>query len=326
MLELERLTKEKIALTHEYHSRIKLMNAFRKVPLSYIRVYEAAGRTLSFADAARELSLSPSAVSHSVRKLEDLLGHRLFQRSTREVRLTREGAMLMEHIQRGMAEMQRGFALLASDERTPLRLHTAPSFATQWLLPRLAGFVRNHPNIDLRVSASTEYARFDDDFDLDIVYGEPKPSPHEKIPLGVEGLAPLCTPALAEYIRKPEDLYGVPLIQCEVQMYQWKGWFEANQLPPPTHYGLRFDRSAMAIAAAVDGLGVVLESTLLSERELQRGELVRPLTGTTREVEYVGHYLVHPRSQHRHEAFETFKAWLMSELGIGEHTVGSVRV
>jgi LysR family transcriptional regulator, glycine cleavage system transcriptional activator len=292
------------------------MNVFRKVPLSTIRVYEAAGRTLSFADAARELSLSPSAVSHSVRKLEDLLGHRLFQRSTREVRLTREGATLMEHIQRGMEEMQRGFALLANEERTPLRLHTAPSFATQWLLPRLAGFVRDHPNIDLRFSASTDYARFDDDFDLDIVYGEPKPSPHEKIPLAHEGLAPLCPPALAEQIRKPEDLYHLPLIQCEVQMYQWKGWFEANGLPPPTHYGLRFDRSSMAIAAAVDGLGVVLESTLLAERELLRGDLVKPLAGAAREVEYVGHYLVHPRRAHRHDAFETFKAWLLKELGI----------
>ncbi|PVX81712.1 DNA-binding transcriptional LysR family regulator [Paraburkholderia unamae] len=295
-----------------------LMDIFRKIPLAYIRVFEAAGRTLSFADAARDLNLSPSAVSHSVRKLEEQLGQRLFQRSTREVRLTREGAMLMEHIQRGMDEIQRGFALLAGNERTPLRLHTAPSFATQWLLPRLAGFVRDHPDIDLRFSASTEYARFDDDFDLDIVYGEPKPSPHEKIPLALEGLAPLCNPALAERIRKPEDLYHLPLIQCEVQMYQWKGWFETNQLPPPTHYGLRFDRSSMAIAAAVDGLGVVLESTLLSERELQRGELVRPLAGTTREVEYVGHYLVHPRRQHRHEAFETFKAWLLKALGIGE--------
>jgi DNA-binding transcriptional LysR family regulator len=296
------------------------MNVFRKVPLSYIRVFEAAGRTLSFADAARELNLSPSAVSHSVRKMEDLLRTRLFLRSTREVRLTREGAMLMEHIQRGMDEMQRGFALLASDERTPLRLHTAPSFATQWLLPRLAGFVRDHPNIDLRFSANTDYARFDDDFDLDIVYGEPKPSPHEKIPLVLEGLAPLCTPALAERIREPQDLYHLPLIQCEVQMYQWKGWFEANALPPPTHYGLRFDRSSMAIAAAVDGLGVVLESTLLSERELQRGELVRPLAGSAKEVEYVGHYLVHPRRAHRHEAFETFKAWLLNARGIVERS------
>lgn len=300
------------------------MNDFRKIPLSTIRVFETAGRTLSFADAARELSLSPSAVSHAVRKMEELLGHRLFQRSTREVRLTREGAMLMEHIQRGMEEMQRGFALLTGDERTPLRLHTAPSFATQWLLPRLGAFVRDHPNIDLRFSASTEYARFDDDFDLDIVYGQPKPSPHEQIPLAVEGLAPLCSPALAERIRKPEDLYHAPLIQCEVQMHQWKGWFEENQLPPPTHYGLRFDRSSMAIAAAVDGLGVVLESTLLSERELQRGELVRPLAGTTREVKYVGHYLVHPRRQLRHEAFETFKAWLLAALGVVDGRVGEM--
>jgi len=185
--------------------------------------------------------------------------------------------------------------------------------------------VRDHPDIDLRFSASTEYAHFDDDFDLDIVYGEPKSSQHEKIPLTVEGLTPLCSPALAEYIRKPEDLYGMPLIQCEVQMYQWKGWFETNQLPPPTHYGLRFDRSAMAIAAAVDGLGVVLESTLLSERELQRGELVRPLAGSTRDMEYVGHYLVHPRRQDRHEAFETFKAWLMTELRTGQESTDTVR-
>jgi LysR family transcriptional regulator, glycine cleavage system transcriptional activator len=296
------------------------MKDFRKVPLAYIRVFEAAGRTLSFAEAARELSLSPSAVSHSVRKLEDLLGLRLFQRSTREVRLTNEGATLLEHIQRGMEEMQRGFTLVTNAEPSPLRLHTAPSFATQWLLPRLAGFVKDHPDIDLRFSASMDYARFDDDFDLDIVYGEPRPSPHEKIALAVEGLAPLCSPQLAAQIHTPEDLYRMPLIQCDVQMYQWKGWFEVNQMQPPTHYGLRFDRSSMAIAAAVDGLGVVLESTLLTERELRSGALVRPLTEQTREVEYVGHYLVYPHRLHRHEAFETFKAWLLKELGIAGNT------
>ncbi|OZI38106.1 LysR family transcriptional regulator [Bordetella genomosp. 10] len=288
----------------------------RKVPLPFVRIFEAAGRSASFAVAARELNLSPSAVSHSVRKLEEMVGLRLFERSTREVRLTREGAILLEYVQRGIDEIQRGFAMVKSEQAIPLRLHTAPSFATQWLLPRLAGFVREHPNIDLRFSASTEYARFDDDFDLDIVYGEPTPSPHEKIPLAVEGLAPLCSPELAQRIRVPEDLYLQPLIQCEVQLFQWKGWFETNHLAPPTHYGLRFDRSSMAIAAATDGLGVVLESTLLAERELNRGALVRPLAGCTRELEYVGHYLVHPRRRHRHESFETFKRWLLRELRV----------
>ncbi|MFJ3046773.1 LysR substrate-binding domain-containing protein [Herbaspirillum chlorophenolicum] len=293
------------------------MNTFRKVPLPYVRIFEVAGRTLSFAAAAQELSITPSAVSHSIRKLEEMIGVKLFQRSTREVRLTREGMQLLEHIQRGIDEMQRGFALVTNEARSPLRLHSAPSFATQWLLPRLAGFVREHPDIDLQVSASTEYARFDDDFDLDIVYGDPHSSPHEFIPLAVEGLAPLCSPDMATMISTPQDLYRLPLIQCAVQRFQWKGWFEANDLVAPAHYGLRFDRSSMAIVAAVDGLGVVLESTLMAERELATGKLVRPLSGT-REVEYIGHYLAYPRRSHHHEAFDTFKEWLLNQLGIAD--------
>jgi LysR family transcriptional regulator, glycine cleavage system transcriptional activator len=298
------------------------MKPIRKLPLPFLRVFEAAGRTASFAMAAEELDLSPSAVSHSIRKLEETLSLRLFQRSTREVRLTREGAILLEHVQRGMEEMRRGLALITANGPSPLRLHTAPSFATQWLLPRLSGFVHENPNIDLRFSASTDYARFEnDDFDLDIVYGEPKPSPHEKIPLALEKLTPLCTPELAEQIRHPEDLYAQTLIQCDVQLYQWRGWFEANELSPPSHYGLHFDRSSMAIAAAVDGLGVVLESTLLADRELKHGTLVCPLLGRTREVPYIGHYLVYPKRVHYHQAFDTFKTWLLKELGVDQTVV-----
>lgn len=289
----------------------------RKLPLPFLRIFESAGRTGSFAAAADELGLTPSAVSHSIRKLEESLVLRLFMRSPREVRLTREGMVLLEHVQRGMEEMQRGLALVRPDEYSPLRLHTAPSFATQWLLPRLSGFVRAHPHIDLRFSASTDYAHFEeDDFDLDIVYGQPKDSPYEWVPLAVEKLTPLCAPELARDIHTPQDLYRHTLIQCDVQLMQWKGWFEANQLTPPDHYGLRFDRSAMAIAAAVDGMGVVLESTLLGERELKKGALLSPLMGKTREIEYIGHHLVYPRRLHTHAAFEVFKNWLLRELGV----------
>lgn len=296
----------------ESNSRIQ---SLRRVPLPFLRVFEAAGRTCSFAVAADELDLSPSAVSHSIRKLEDTISLRLFERSTREVKLTREGEMLLEHVQRGLEEMRRGFALVTASEPTPLRLHTAPSFATQWLLPRLSRFVRDNPNIDLRISASTDYARFeDDDFDFDIVYGEPRPSPYEKIPLAMEKLTPLCNAEIAQHIHSAEDLYQHTLIQCDVQMYQWKGWFAANRLVPPHHYGLRFDRSSMAISAAVDGLGVVLESTLLAERELSKGTLVCPLRGKTQDLQYVGHHLVYPKRIRQHESFEVFKHWLLSEL------------
>lgn len=285
------------------------------LPLPFLRVFEAVGRTSSFVAAAAEIGLSPSAVSHSIRKLEERLGHRLFLRSTREVKLSREGAILLEHVQRGLEEMGRGMALIALDEPSPLYVHSAPSFATQWLLPRLSGFVKANPLIDLRISASTEYARFEyDDYDLDIVYGEPAASPYEKIPLAVERLMPLCSPELAATIHRPEDLLNHKLIQCDVQMHQWKGWFEANGLRPPTQYGLRFDRSAMAIEAAVAGMGVVLESNLLGDRELRSGALVCPLVGQAHEVKYVGHHLVYPKRLHQHSAFEAFKAWLLQSL------------
>ncbi|MGY2680694.1 LysR substrate-binding domain-containing protein [Pseudomonas tolaasii] len=306
------LTNELFTQTNEWDSQ---MDLFRKVPFSLLRAFEAAGRNLSFTLAAQEINLSPSAISHAIRKLEDTVGKKLFERSTREVLLTREGEALLEYMQRGMEEINRGLSLLESNEVQPLRLHTAPSFATQWLLPRLEKFVRDHPIIDLRVSASTNYAVFDiDDFDMDIVYGEPKELSHERVPLATECLTPLCTPNIAVSIRTPADLLKHRLIQCDLQMLQWKSWFETNHLLPPTHYNLHFDRSSMAIAAASAGLGILLESTLLADRELQAGTLVCPLLATSKSITYSAHYLVYPKRTYRHPAFYVFKDWLLEEL------------
>ena len=291
------------------------MKWIKRLPLPSLRVFEAAGRTCSFVEAAKELDLSPSAVSHAIRKLETAAGVALFIRNTRHTALTPEGTILLEHVQRGFEEMNRGFTLATTEPSIPLRLHTAPTFASQWLVPRLSGFMAEHPGIDLRISASTDYATFDnDDFDIDIVYGEPQRSAHEKFPLAIEELTPLCCAELAEKIRSPQDLYSTLLIQSDGQSVQWKGWFAANDLVTPTSYELAFDRSSMGISAAVDGLGVVLESTLLAERELAAGKLVAPLREVSNSVHYVGHYLVYPRRQRQQDAVGQFKAWLFKEL------------
>jgi len=293
------------------------MNWIKRLPLPSLRVFEAAGRTCSFVEAARELDLSPSAVSHSIRKLESATGVVLFTRNTRHTALTGEGAALLEHVQRGFGEMNRGLALVTGEPSTPLRVHTAPTFASQWLVPRLAGFMSDHPGIELRISASTDYATFEvDDFDLDIVYGVPLHNSHEVIPLAIEELTPLCSPALASALTSPQDLYNQLLIQSEGQSVQWKGWFAANSMPIPTNFGLAFDRSSMGISAAVDGLGVVLESTLLAEREMATGKLVAPLKGLSQSVRYVAHHLVHPRRPRQQEAVAQFKMWLFKELAI----------
>lgn len=295
------------------------MNILEKIPLTSLKVFEVAGRTCSFTAAACELELTASAVSHSVRKMEKMLDIRLFHRNTREMSLTRDGEVLLRCIQKGFQEIEGGFKSLSLRKNRPLRIHTAPSFANQWLLPRLSSFIKAFPEVELKFSADTDPVRFEDDeFDVDIIYGEnTKPGCHQ-IPLSVEQLTPLCSPQIAQRIKKPEDLYECLLIQCGIQLYQWRGWFEENNLVPPERYGLSFDRSFMAIKAASDGLGVVLESMLLAEQELKNGILVCPLMKTTKEIHYIGHYLCYPKfKQHSH--LQVFQDWILNELNIAHH-------
>jgi DNA-binding transcriptional LysR family regulator len=282
-----------------------------------LRAFEAAGRTGSFRSAAQELNLTPSAVSHAIRKLEETLGVKLFERSARKIQPTPEGEALLHHISRGFEEIRHGLEMVSTRGPSLLRLHCAPSFAAQWLSPRLAGFFAEHPQIEVRLAASTEYARFEThEFDADIVYGRPKQGGVVALPLGEELVTPLCTPEVAATISQPADLRQHPLIQSDNKQIRWPAWFEANGLPSPPMHGARFDRSFLAIAAAVDGLGIALESTRLAERELNSGRLVRPLAGRERELRYVGHYLVFSAANQHQRTIRVFMEWLVRELGL----------
>jgi DNA-binding transcriptional LysR family regulator len=285
------------------------------IPISAIRAFEAAARTGSFRDAANELHLTPSAVSHAIRKLESTMSTTLFERSARAVRLTPAGENLMRHAGAAFDNLRRGMEEVAGRGPQLLRVHSAPSFAAQWLAPRLAQFLAAEPKLEVRLAASTDYARFsNDDFDLDIVYGQPKIEGAEIIPLGEETVTPLCTPDIAKRIRKPKDLVGQVLIRSEVKRVQWHQWFAANGLEAPAIHGMRFDRSFLAIAMASSGLGVTLESTRLAEGEIATGKLVAPLAGRSVDIRYIGHYLVFPRAASQRRAVRSFADWIISEL------------
>jgi DNA-binding transcriptional LysR family regulator len=289
----------------------------QQVPLSFLRAFEAAGRTGSFRAAAEELHLTPSAVSHSIRKLEQVLGTALFERDTRAVRLTPEGEALMRHVSRAFEELRRGLETVSTRGPKLLRLHCAPSFAAQWLTPRLSGFLKLHPDIEVRLAAGTDYARFStDEFDADIVYGMPHGDNLVIVPLGEEIVAPMCAPHLADAINLPADLLGQPLIQSDNKQVRWSDWFAANGLSSPPPHGSRFDRSFLAIAAAVDGLGVALESTRLAEKELASGRLVMPLKKKSKPVRYVGHHFVFPRYVRQRRSLHAFAKWLLVELKV----------
>lgn len=287
------------------------------LPLSALRVFEAAARGGSFRAAAEELLLTPSAVSHAVRKLEINLAAVLFTREGRGMTQTPEGEVLLRYVDRGFSELRRGIVAVSVRGMRLLRLHCAPSFAAQWLTPRLARFRTECPGIEVRLAAGTDYTRFvSDEFDADIVYGTPRLEGMVTLPLGEEVVAPLCVPQLARAITGPHALLSQTLIESDNKKVRWDMWFAANGLAAPPPNGSRFDRSFLAIAAAVDGLGVALESLRLAERELASGRLVQPLAGQAKDVRYVGHWLVFPPAKEHFQPLQQFVSWLTAELGL----------
>ncbi len=295
----------------------------RYLPLSALRAFEAVTRTGSFRAAASDLSLTPSAVSHAIRGLERTLGTGLFVREGRSIRLTGEGETLMHHVERGFGELQLGIGNISTREPRLLRLHCAPSFAAQWLVPRLRKLIVETDRLDVRIAADTTYTRFvDDGFDADIVYGDSPSYLYGTsgqqgvvvLPLGTEVVTPLCAPELAPRIRTAHSLLNETLIESEQKKVRWPAWFAANGLLAPEPHGPRFDRSFLSLSAAADGLGIALELMLLAERELASGRLVRPLEGLCEDVTYTGHWLVFPRAKRYSKSIVVFVEWLAKEL------------
>ncbi|EJN06792.1 LysR substrate-binding domain-containing protein [Phyllobacterium sp. YR531] len=284
--------------------------------LSAVRIFEAAARLASFRAAAEEMHLSPSAVSHAISKLERDLGTSLFERSTRKVTLTLSGQTLLNHASNAFEELRRGVEMISSNKAHLLRVHCAPSYAAQVLSARLPDFLSRNEGVEVRIAASTNYARFVDGlFDVDIVYGEP--SNREDlivVPLGQEVVSPLCSPKMAERLKSPRDLSGFPLIRSDLKRIQWIDWFELNNLGAPPLPTMSFDRSFLAVDAAANDLGVALESNTLARRELENGRLVRPLTGC-RDSRYTGHYLAYPKSGTQRRLAKRFADWLTDSAG-----------
>jgi LysR family transcriptional regulator, glycine cleavage system transcriptional activator len=285
------------------------------LPLDLLNAFEAAGRTGSFRMASQELGVTPSAISHAIRKLESLIGSTLFEREGRRVRLNANGEAVFHHVTEALDHVRRGLEMAGARSDGLLRLHCAPSLAAQWLMPRLKRLFAELPGLKLRLSASADYPRFQhNEIDADICYGPPRQEGLVVIPLGEEVVCPLCSPELAAGISTPADLLRCDLLESDHKRVRWDAWFAVNEIELPTAQCSRFDRSFMAIAAAVDGLGIALESTRLAEREIACGQLVAPLAGVASDVRYIGHYLIFPPPMKFRRPVRLFASWLAKEL------------
>lgn len=247
-------------------------------PLARLRTFEAAARLQSFALAAQELHLTASAISHQIRDLEQHFGRALFERRHRQVQTTREGQRLFESLGRLFDALEATCAevqLPSNDE--VLAVHCAPSLALKWLGPRLSAFMAQHPAINIRLTTGAELLDLGVMRELDVAlsYGAPRHKPGlDVFSLGEESVAPLVSPQLLVPGESAAEAIGrLVLIESQLSPVRWAHWFEGHGIAMPSRPRPSFDR-AMAIAAATDGLGVVLESTRLAARELARGELV----------------------------------------------------
>lgn len=287
-------------------------------PLKSLIAFETAARLGSFGAAADELNLTPSAISHQIRGLEDALGITLFHRVGRVVELTDVGRRYAESVTEGVNVIAAGTRSIARSGKSDiLTIHTVPSFGTQWLMRRLSRFSAMYPDIDVRLNSSVSPVNLlAEEADYAIRYGVVFPDTGvEMTPLPAETIVALCSPAFAKQfkLKRIKDISGLTLIHSEVNLYTWREWQRDHpDSKLKLDRGPRFDRSFMAISAAVDGLGLGLESRLLVERELQDGRLVLPFgdEGPT----MVCHHLTYLKAKAHLPKMGAFREWLFEEL------------
>lgn len=286
-------------------------------PLTTLPAFDAAARHLSFTRAAAELNLTHGAISRAVRNLEDMLGVRLFERGTRSVRLTPEGAAYAAEI--GAALDRVGMATIAATAARSagvLNVSTSDGFAGRWLVPRLHRFHRIHREVDVRLSTSgtlTDFIR--DGIDIAIRYGEGNYDKVVSELLAEEDVSPVCSPELLKAdrpLRSPEDLRYHRLIHDNFRI-DWATWLHAAGLYGIDHTaGIKFESAAYAVEAAVQGEGVLLGRSALVSADLVAGRLVRPFDLALKSR--WSYYIVYPEGALRHQKIRAFRDWLFDEM------------
>jgi DNA-binding transcriptional LysR family regulator len=285
-------------------------------PIVNLQAFEAVARRRSFAMAAAELHLTASAVSHQVARLESHLGTRLLERNAHGVRLSAAGEQYLARVGGALTAIAAASDDLRQGVANSLYVHSSPSIASLWLMPRLPAFAQALPDISLNLSAAHTHSDFAlGQADVDIRYGVPRWPDLVVELLFEERIVPLASPAFvqAHRLERAEQLRDVPLIQSNVNVVQWADWFAAHaDGRPPERFALRFDRAQMAMDAAILGLGVALESATLAARHLAEGRL-RPVFGLERAVRVKAHFVVYPARRARRPAVEAFLAWVHAE-------------
>jgi LysR family glycine cleavage system transcriptional activator len=286
--------------------------------LNGLRAFEAAARHMSFTNAAAELNVTQTAISHQIRRLEEELGVRLFIRQNRALALTPQATEYLPGVRAAFNDLR--FAtdrLLRKDNENVLTVSTLASLAAKWLLPRLPAFQEAHPGIDVRITTSTALVDFKTgDVDAAIRYGRGHWPGLRADWLMADELFPVCSPALitgSKPLRCPEDLAEQTLLHTSAGYNDdWRLWLTAAELPAniSKRPGLTFDLILVTVQAAIDGLGVAMGRTSYVEADIAKGRLVVPFKIAL--PADAGFYLVSPEPSSDSPKLLAFRQWLVA--------------
>jgi len=279
--------------------------------LNSLRTFEAAARLLSFNKAAQELCISPSAVSHQVRQLEQQLDTKLFTRIERGVTLTPIGEYYFSNVQQGIQILLRATDVVMDPKRSrTIKMSVVPFFATRWLMPRLESFQLRYPDWELAIQTSTQKSNFETE-DLDLVIRRGKgswPGLTSKLILS-EKLTPVCAPQMCETISNLTDLASAPLLYNTQVLTEWPEFFSHLGEPfnAPTAR-LEFQNSSQILEACSTGIGVALMDPTLIQDELKSNRLTQLLGLTVPSLR--NYYLVYPDKQRERKGLRVFLDWI----------------
>ena len=306
----------------------------RLPPLNALRAFEAVARHKSFRKAAEELFVTPAALTHQIKSLEELLGFQLFERLARRIELTPAAQAALPRFQQGFEALARGVAELRNHGQAPhLTVGATPTFVSRWLMPRLQRFLTEHPEIDVRlvasgqlINASAREIRSEDaaesnvDADVEIRFSNGRPEGQNVDLLFTVEVVPMCHPRLLKGpppLRSPEDLSHQTLLHGDARVADrtrsaWARWLKrAGVSDVDPRRGLQLDHSTLALEAATDGLGVTLAMPLLAAAELAEGKvtvafpLALPLDNA--------YYSVVPDTAMQRPEVVAFRDWLLDE-------------
>lgn len=289
----------------------------RLPPLNTLRLFEDAGRHKSFKRAAEELHVTPSVVSHGIQTLEDWLGTPLFHRGSRGLSLTAAGSAFLPQVRDALTGLAEATARVPGRKATgALSLSVAPTFASRWLVPRLAAFRARHPRIAITLDTSRQYVDFPiDGRDLAVRMARAENAAPDWMHLIRERFVPVCSPAVASAVEGagwPDLLTRAPLIHLTTVSEDWDVWLGGQGLTAPEDgESLNVDTLQAAIEAAVHGLGIALGRRPLVDEEVAQGRLlaVGPESpGTT------SYWLVGLESAFERPEVAAFRRWILAEF------------